>query len=145
MSRELKFRAWDSRACQYWYFGLRDISKDEDGVVIIHTGNPGCVLEVDDPVEQYTELHDADGREIWEGDILGWEIGVANKDGLHIEVVKEVVSWEISTESEVYGHGDTGESERSGFYFEGYYGTVEECKVIGNINENPEMIGGGAK
>ena len=135
--REIKFRAWDKEYEKMTYFD------DED-----YDYNPPLVFRLDqvfkkdsnyddyedfeynditDKVEimQYTGLHDKNGKEIWEGDIL------------QIDVDKAWVMW-----NDKYGYfqlvpiGD--------YYFDsdviGQALEYTKPEVIGNIYENKELL-----
>lgn len=73
---------------------------------------------------QYTVLKDKNGREIYEGDVL--DIGLRNQDG------KPVIA-PVSYEKYAAGYVlDNGIWQR----------LTEDCEVIGNIFENPELLEG---
>ena len=75
----------------------------------------------DDPVMQFTGLRDVDGVEIYEGDIiLSW--------GYHLEVL-----WEESDAS-FFAVSADGRIQESGQEWD------NNCKVIGNIYQNPELL-----
>jgi uncharacterized phage protein (TIGR01671 family) len=82
--------------------------------------------EVDpETVGQFTGLHDKSGKKIWEGDIiyLKHETGLSTWDES-----KEIVKFEM------------------GGFTCGIYADLDnicDCEVIGNIWENPELLGGG--
>lgn len=131
--RELKFRAWDKENECWLNFGYASIYRKEDG-------EPDTIFKFDFSdsyiVEQYTGLKDKNGKEIYEGDIFRntinggtWRVNWDENDAAF---------W---VDSGVAGCGlgefnyDRGERE---------YGFIRKnCEVIGNIHENPELLGGG--
>lgn len=66
-------------------------------------------------IEQYTGVKDANGKEIYEGDIIKML-----PDSLNGEEIVEV-KW-----------------RNEGFW--GYFNAFDNCEIIGNIHENPELI-----
>ncbi|QOP49049.1 YopX family protein [Lacticaseibacillus paracasei] len=76
---------------------------------------------------QYTGLKDKNGREIYEGDVL--DIGLRNQDG---KPVIAPVSYEKYAAGYVLDNGGNGIWQR----------LTEDCEVIGNIFENPELLEG---
>ena len=109
--KEIKFRQWDYRNKIWHYFDFKD----------------GCVQGVINaslslyPIYQFTGLHDKNGQEIYEGDML--------KCGNYILVCE----WD---------------NERAEFRFRisnklatGFHSTyIKQTEVIGNIHENPELL-----
>lgn len=120
MNREIKFRARNNKC---WIYCDAIIN----GWAILNE-NGGMAKINPETLGQYTGLHDKNGKEIYEGDIV------------------------VDKEDEVMGEITWNEEEAS-FYFSILYenGTYEEEKlndwasvleVIGNIYDNPELLGG---
>jgi len=112
--REIKFRAWDERNKSYTYSGF-----GEKTFTIF-------VKRVNVPrykIEQYTGLKDKNGKEIYEGDIVGEEgivYLVEFEDGMfELAHGTPLIDW-------IYAR------ERQGL----------EIEIIGNIHEIPELLEG---
>ena len=112
--REIKFRAWKNNKR---IADIRIMYIDEAGLVTV---NP----DVADCVEQYTCLKDKNGREIYEGDIVRFDVVASDrgpgKPG-QTGIVQDVPR---------YGWGIGGYSPA----------WIKNEEVIGNIHENPELL-----
>lgn len=130
MNREIKFRGKRIDNGEWVYGDLLQPTEICDIYEIANCESiDGTRYEViPDTIGQYTGLHDKKGKEIYEGDIV------------------------VDKEDEVMGEITWNEEEAS-FYFSILYenGTYEEEKlndwasvleVIGNIYDNPELLGG---
>ena len=137
--REIKFRGWDTRLSRW----VSDVLKDKDAVddfdnefywedewypmsnAMEFEDFPKMVNHLDWLiVEQYTGLKDANGVEIYEGDILEC---LAEDDEDKDKCVVEFA------EGMFGGKGD-------GYWLPLRTLRMEESIVVGNIHENPELL-----
>lgn len=108
------------------------------GVVRIVEQKPSYKdAEVDsDTVGQYTGLTDKNGRKIFEGDIIHLEYSQVFFGGVYFgEYTAEVSYKEGCFITDGMNNGDEIETPLSGF-------NNDEVEIIGNIHDNPELVGG---
>ena len=126
--REILFRGY-STAERMWVYG--DLSHTTDKTV--HISNENCFIGVKpETVGQYTGLTDKNGKKIFEGDIID------TPDRL-IKVVWLKGNAQFDLEFVRYAHNNIiinfkGIEMRDLYSYE----------VIGNIHDNPELMGGDA-
>ena len=126
--RERKYRAWDGEKIVYhvypndynevvFFYGDPDKDKYQFEILKDIKGNPVSVKNLMD----FTGLYDKNKVEIYEGDIVE-----RNNKLLEImfDSVRQFSGWVIN---------------KRGVYLE--YDSLYNCKVIGNIYENPELLG----
>ena len=145
MNREIKFRAWDTLAGKFYkptykaYDGnLHDISITLNGVVMERTldVNASMLNSENYILIQFTGLHDKNGKEIFEGDILKTSNNIVSVFfGKHISYVT------------MLGKKDT--IETNGWLVKNakvHIDVLDESfcngEVIGNIYENLEFLNG---
>jgi uncharacterized phage protein (TIGR01671 family) len=121
--RELKFRAWD-KSDNNMYYNIQTGIRFDDGSIYTFEkflGYQDCHDYHKWIVMQYTGLKDANGKEIYEGDIVEFFNGntykVAFEDGCFV------------LDGKRFWHGNNE--------LYSYYNTI---KIIGNIYENPELL-----
>ncbi|NGQ95445.1 hypothetical protein G3578_09795 [Brevibacillus sp. SYP-B805] len=140
--REIKFRAWDEEK-KRMFDG--DAIEEHDLITGLSYGK--LFVATEDPdwremtVMQFTGLHDKNGREIYEGDL------VRNHRRVSVygdEILKVIYQEAVITESP---DGVRWTSEKPGFRFirigKGMITAFvphEDLEVIGNIYENPELL-----
>lgn len=119
MNREIRFRAWDGRSMNDEQ--LLSITMQGD---LQSDGGSAGVRGVDYPLMQFTGLKDKNGTEIYEGDVVRWDV---NETSVTAPVGFESGAFwmleSIETSFAVYNDWGRGEYE-----------------VIGNLYENPELL-----
>lgn len=128
MNREIKFRAWHKTFKKMYKIGQITLEKgswnyepeNKDFIGMSIPYQPSMILM------QYTGLHDKNGKEIYEGDIVG-----DNK-------IKWIVKWNkhrmgfslYPTTKQLYDEMPINVENKLGF------------KILGNIYDNPELLEG---
>ena len=122
--REIKFRAWDKR--EEDVYGDKNEPHYEYNVECTYDSSLGSdfgavIFQEDITLEQYTGIHDKNGKEVYEGDIVRFKC---------------------------WGHEyiDKVEYHKWGYYPiapskpEVSLSADGEIEIIGNIHENPELL-----
>lgn len=134
--REIKFRAWatESKEMYYdvWFDQLEVFVEDEEGDWnVLGDRVPSRMLQ-HCILMQYTGLKDKNGKEIYEGDVCRHEYGDVKQiffgwggEGEPADTVGDYYGW-------CFGNNDEFD-ECTGFF-------GEHLEVIGNIQENPELL-----
>lgn len=121
MKRIIKFRAWD---------GVKIIKSDEWPNLMGFFGTRGA----DEILMQFTGLHDKNGKEIYEGDIIRHRKLVRFGDGTKYGI------------AELVADDNPREVKYEGCGFTPLAGWIEsanedlEWEVIGNVWENPDLL-----
>lgn len=120
--RKIKFRG-KSLDNGKWAYGFVLFSQDKsEAVIALLTATESVCDNVDtDTVGQFTGLHDKNGKEIYEGDIVRFDN--------HLQGVSKVLfdSGQYTVESKNYSTALT-------------YRIANHIVIIGNIHDNPELL-----
>lgn len=130
--RLIKFRAWDKdhlksrvdsvRANGMIYFGLKDYAYDQDGEM------GSCDIDIETmPIMQFTGLHDKNGKEIWEGDIVRVFTNPSELEE-KVEVFYNTKFLRFSFGGLITGYYDMEDID------------LKNIEVLGNIYSNPELL-----
>lgn len=142
--REIKFRIWDIDEKKFIVneidrLGCGDTKKCMSERVDFENNSVEINADERYIFSEYTGLEDKNGKEIYEGDIIKFEdcsidgtkefynIGVIEREGKRDELVISQLLFEKTYFTENY--------------MDFIDQTFEVCEVIGNIYENPELLG----
>lgn len=124
MTREIKFRG--KKFCQdEWIYGSL-ITRGERGADgnFIDTGRGECYPLQQDTIGQFTGLHDKDGKEIYEGDIVRTLVS-----RLNATKNKQYRNFVIRYDAPHFWNG-----------YDTLLMSEWRMEVIGNIYDNPELL-----
>lgn len=128
MNRIIKFRAWDIKTKTMWHQHptlscfecLEHVDKDR----VSFSDALNCT---NFKIMQFTGFKDVNGKEIYDGDIF--------KDTFSGNGLFYKVFWDESAGGWRYKNGNV-----SGLFFTFEETTLEDCEVVGNIHQNPELM-----
>ena len=125
--REIKFRIWDTENKEMLKVQELDFEPTfYGGRIAIRPDQYNDYFDTEDMIlMQYTGLHDKNGKEIYEGDILKF---IQWND---IYLVKY-----IGTAFYLCRKGNNGFNKIT------TWNNAEKSEIIGNITDNPELLGG---
>ena len=121
--REIKFRG--KYGNNPWLYGSL-VTKNRNNNGIQERNSSVTILVDDGSIGQYTGMKDSTGKEIYEGDIVRTS---DNDDEL------AVVEWDDEDLRFTVTHGNVVNGLGEGYY-------SREVEVIGNMYDNPELLGG---
>ena len=154
MNREIKFRGLPFEKGWSWQYGylIKQMYRGKEKFYVGYVQN-GAIMGIEvspDTIGQYTGLKDKNGKEIYEGDILRFQV----PDGT---IRHFVIEWAdedriLRPLSDFVPDGNPIRISGWCFNWNGYrlYPTVmdgvpdnEVMEVVGNIHDNPELLKGG--
>jgi uncharacterized phage protein (TIGR01671 family) len=137
--RPIKFRAWQ-KTHKYLTFDI-SMRGSYDGTQIFYYTDPDDGIRVDDGwvLMQFTGLHDKNGKEIYEGDIVkAYTYFDEEEKELCDSTVHEIVWGDDYPAFEMRPAPAEDCNSLQLFVSVQYDG--ERIEVIGNIHENPELV-----
>lgn len=141
--RTIKFRG---KSGYLWVFGNLQICKLEGGgdlaYIIGYTETPSAAIVDISTIGQFTGLHDKNGKEIYEGDVIRpvWTdyVGKGKNKVPVLKFVENCPPKVISYRDGAFGYVNFEADE----YSEEEWLPILDypCEVIGNIHDNPEIL-----
>jgi len=141
--REIKFRAWESKLTymhdDVFVYGSGNVYTSASKTF----GTPNTEIEYKDDmiVMQFTGLQDRNGVDIYEGDILCFQMTAKGGLGLENDGIDKIVG---PVEFGEFNPDCSVLSDYIGFHVSGrslkYKLSEKNCRVIGNIHQNPELL-----
>lgn len=135
--RPIKFRAWDKKNKRM--LPVDKLMQEYDGVLRFRHNTAveknATFNEVLD-IMQFTGLHDKNGKEIWEGDVLHFQNSILSSNDPKPDY--RVVKWNEEYGAFAHAYID-GNVETSGFTF-CKSNAGKHFEVIGNVYEHPHLI-----
>lgn len=127
--RKIIFRGFSKYLCKWLYGDLEHVEQDHVRIWPIHASKDNRADDVSpESVGQYTGLKDSKGQEIYEGDILAFEILRGKNSRGCVEYSDEKAQYVVLFQQ--------GKYERALFWV----CAVGKPVVIGNIYETPELL-----
>lgn len=143
MNREIKFRGF-SKSENKWFYGFLTFNK-ESGKAWIGSfafGNYYFVEVAPESVGQFTGLHDKNGGEICEGDVLEVDIDKPRSPNYH-GVNSEYHTFKVSVEWDggfCFTNLSKGKTWKAWHRKRAYDLGLSNKLIIGNVYQNPELI-----
>ena len=133
MNREIKFRAWHKDLKKMFKIGQITL---EEGTWNFEPNDRGFIgmsipYQPSFVLMQYTGLHDKNGKEIYDGDIVYCQ----TKYGKAKAIIKFIDGKFVAYWNSALTHPENG-------YHIACYEINKRFEVIGNIYDNPELLGG---
>lgn len=122
MKREIKFRVWNDIKGKF----ISPLLMDTSNANLYYYDMAGC----GGVIQQYTGLTDKNGVEIYEGDVIRF---YDEEDGRLYNLYCK-----YTLENAWFSFLESFENDYDGYY---WMEVMDKCEVIGNIHENPELMG----
>ena len=129
MNDRYLFRAKHSLESKRWHIG--NLVEEPDGLYLRDNKN-NIMVYIQDPstICQCTGLKDKNGKLIWENDVVGFWDAYSTENG-HAE---------MNCIGKVVGDDETISFQVTNRLSAESYEVLDECSVIGNIFDNPELM-----
>lgn len=102
----------------------------------INTSRNGYEKVLTETVGQYTGLTDKNGKKIFEGDIVKYK----DTDGIKFNGVALTIIGKVNYNEKNASFAIDGKDEIGAKHYD--YFPIKNIEIIGNIHDNPELLGG---
>lgn len=126
--REIKFRAWDKKERRF--LNEDEFVIDNNGKVYLWNENNTLSFIYNIELMQYTGLKDKNGKEIYEGDVVAYDLGFDDEKTENYKII-------FDNKQCAYFMFPLNDKSRLRHFT---YSAKNDCEVIGNIYENTELL-----
>lgn len=130
MNRDIKFRVWDKIRKEFTEDGRY---KNEFVGIALGFYSDVCISKDDLVIQQYTELKDKNGTEIYEGDILHFY----ENNEIDNFITNKYIICKYTLDNAWFSFVENINDVYDGYY---WMEIDNKCEVVGNIFQNPELL-----
>ena len=147
MQDRFKFRVWNTLVKKFSYFDKPEMQIGtngfDSGLIFPLSENSNLYMGKYSELQFCTGLKDKNGELIYEGDIL--DLYVSSKKLYRYEVKYEIGSFMLVSQDEIFDFPNVWNDNvypLSQLYYEyqNEENCIDECEIIGNVYENPELL-----
>lgn len=147
MQDRFKVRVWNTLVKKFSYFDKPEMQIGtggfDSGLIFPLSDNSNLYMGKYSELQFCTGLKDKNGKLIYEGDIL--DLYVSSKKLYRYEVKYEIGSFMLVSQDEIFDFPNVWNDNvypLSQLYYEyqNEENCIDECEIIGNVYENPELL-----
>ena len=133
---EIRFRAYSYKWDKMIYHGVDGYTID----VMNQTAWLDSACDQSVALMQFTGLHDKNGKDIDEGDILASIYGVVKPCEIKFGEFRDYITEEEEYDDTIVGFYWNEDGDKKSAFGKSINGNMDHCEIKGNIYETPELL-----